>query len=116
MADSILGFKPAQEISPNNPLNESCLQSIKEDNSLVSVSSIRSSTKNKSNEVETGIPPSKNYKIAAESSISSLQLTRYSLNQSNTYKHKRDQTATMPYNNTAIPPPEEITGAASLPC
>ena len=30
-----------------------------------------------------------------------------------TYK---DQSATMPYNNTAIPPPEEITGAASLPC
>lgn len=28
----------------------------------------------------------------------------------------REQTATMPYNNTAIPPPEEITGAASLPC
>lgn len=33
-----------------------------------------------------------------------------------TYKHHRDQIATMPYNNTAIPPPEEITGAASLPC
>ena len=33
-----------------------------------------------------------------------------------TYKHNRNPIATMPYNNTAIPPPEEITGAASLPC
>ena len=33
-----------------------------------------------------------------------------------TYKHKTYQTAAMPYNNTAIPPPEEITGVASLPC
>ena len=33
-----------------------------------------------------------------------------------TYKHESYQTAAMPYNNTAIPPPEEITGVASLPC
>lgn len=33
-----------------------------------------------------------------------------------TVNHSRDQAHTMPYNNTAIPPPEEITGAASLPC
>ena len=33
-----------------------------------------------------------------------------------TYKHESNQTAAMPYNNTAIPPPEEITGVASLPC
>ena len=33
-----------------------------------------------------------------------------------TYKHESCQTAAMPYNNTAIPPPEEITGVASLPC
>ena len=33
-----------------------------------------------------------------------------------TYKHDSCQNAAMPYNNTAIPPPEEITGAASLPC
>ena len=33
-----------------------------------------------------------------------------------TYKHEIYQTTAMPYNNTAIPPPEEITGAASLPC
>ena len=33
-----------------------------------------------------------------------------------TYKHEIHQTAAMPYNNTAIPPPEEITGVASLPC
>ena len=32
------------------------------------------------------------------------------------YKHESYQTAVMPYNNTAIPPPEEITGVASLPC
>ena len=33
-----------------------------------------------------------------------------------TYKQESYQTAAMPYNNTAIPPPEEITGVASLPC
>ena len=33
-----------------------------------------------------------------------------------TYKDESYQTAAMPYNNTAIPPPEEITGVASLPC
>ena len=33
-----------------------------------------------------------------------------------TYKHESYQTAAMPYNNTAIPPPEEISGVASLPC
>lgn len=33
-----------------------------------------------------------------------------------THKHESHQTTAMPYNNTAIPPPEEITGAASLPC
>ena len=52
--------------------------------------------------------------------ISSSQTHNYPLNQSilpeTTCRHDRNQTVTMPYNNTAIPPPDEITGAASLPC
>lgn len=52
--------------------------------------------------------------------ISLPQSPHHRINQSTlpqaTYKQNRNQTYTMPYNNTAIPPPEEITGAASLPC
>lgn len=30
--------------------------------------------------------------------------------------HRRHSASNMPYNNTAIPPPEEVTGSAALPC
>ena len=143
MANKILGIKPARapvllETPPSSPLHERYQPPIKEDESPVSISRTRSSIKKRPYEVETGIPPSKNWKIPSlkttrlfskkspthlytpQSSTSSSETPKYPLSQSNlpktTYKHDRDQTATMPYNNTAIPPPEEITGAASLPC
>ena len=57
---------------------------------------------------------------SSDTTVSSLQSPNHSLKRSRlpkaTYRLGGDQTSAMPYNNTAIPPPEEITGAASLPC
>ena len=57
---------------------------------------------------------------SSDTTISSVQSPNHSLKRSRlpkaTYRLGGDRTSAMPYNNTAIPPPEEITGAASLPC
>lgn len=63
-------------------------------------------------------PPPHRYSL--DTPFPSPQTPNHPSNQSTlskpTVNHSRDQAYTMPYNNTAIPPPEEITGAASLPC
>ena len=155
MANGILDFKPTratslQAIPPNSPLLARYLPRIAEEDPLVPIRITRSAVTKKSYEVDTGTPPSKNFKIPSFETSQLLFSQRwillppeeladphthsYSLDihkissqtpdhpfekstlQKATYKHNKDQTATMPYNNTAIPPPEEITGVASLPC
>ena len=154
MANRRLDFKPTratspQAIPPDSPLHRRYLPRIAEEDPLVPAIITRSSAKKKSYEVDTGIPPSKNFKIPSLDSSQSFYQRRillpseefaklytnpYALNTQEplsrspyhilehstppkaTYKHNQHQTTTMPYNNTAIPPPEEITGVASLPC
>lgn len=153
MANTIQGFKPTratspQALPPDSPLHTAYLPRIADQDLLVPTRITQPFVKKKSYKVDTGTPPSKNFKapsletpqllsqrwilLPPEESANphthpySLDVRTSSLQTHHpfekvtlpmtTYKHERDQTATMPYNNTAIPPPEEITGAASLPC
>lgn len=144
MANTTIAFKDTRVTSPqpitppDNPLHKRFLPEIAEEDPLVPIRVSPPSAEHRA-----GLPPSKNFKI---SSPKKSQLRRwillpprpgglanahthpYSLDTRTpssptpyqppkfTSKRKRDQVATMPYNNTAIPPPEEITGVASLPC
>ena len=156
MANWRLDLKPTratspQAIPPDSPLRRRYPPRIAEEDPLVSVRITRSSVQKKSYEVDTGLPPSKKFKIpsldlsqsfyqrwillppeesakfytnpyALDTQAPSSRSPYHTLRvedctpPNSTYKHKQYQTTTMPYNNTAIPPPEEITGVASLPC
>lgn len=188
MANRIPSFKPARDTSPqtlplrapDSPPRERHPLSIEEDEPLVPRETTRISVKKRSYEVDTGTPPSKEFKpplvprrttrisvkkrsyeidtgtppskkiklplletsrlfsqrsilltpqqlatppahrYPLDSPFPSPQTPNHPSNQSTlpkaTVNHSKDQAHTMPYNNTAIPPPEEITGAASLPC
>lgn len=154
MANRILGFKSTratspQAVPPDSPLHARYLPRIFEEESLVPIRISRQSIKKKSYEVDTGTPPSKNFKapsfetsqifshrwiLLPPEKLANAHTHPYFLDTQTpssqtpyhpfqtltlsdaTYKHNGAQIATMPYNNTAIPPPEEITGVASLPC
>ncbi len=154
MANRRPDFKPTratspQAIPPDSPLRRRYPPRIAEEDPLVPVGITRSSVRKKAYEVDTGLPPSKKFRIPspdssqlfyhswillppeesatfytnpyaldtqAPSSRSPYHTPEDSTPPKSTYKHKQDQITTMPYNNTAIPPPEEITGVASLPC
>ena len=151
-----MGFKPTrgaispQALSPNSPLHTRYLPQIAEKDPLVPINFTWPSVKEPSFKVDTGIPPSKDFKAPSlrisqsffsqrwillppedlakshtppsslDSQSSSSRIATHLSGKSTlrkpTSKHKKDLIATMPYNNTAIPPPEEISGAASLPC
>lgn len=153
MADRI-GFKPTratspQALSPDSPLHTRYLPQIAEKDPHVPINFTWPSVKEPSWKVDTGTPPSKDFKVRSlktsqsfsqrwillppedlanshthpcsldlqtSSSRIASHLSGKSTLRKPTSKHIRDLIATMPYNNTAIPPPEEITGAASLPC
>ena len=140
-------FKPTRATSPqakppDSLLYEPHLIQIANNEPFVPVRSTRSSVQKKWYEIDTGTPPSRNFKpplletsrislqrwillppaelanphpqqFSLGTPISSPHTTNHSSNQS---EHNSEQTYAMPYNNTAIPPPEEITGTASLPC
>ena len=131
-----MDFKPTftspPAIPPDSPLHTRYLPQIAEEDPLVPIKFTW--FKEPSWKVNTGTPPSKDFK-APSLETSQLFSQRWillppeesadqipshpsgkSTSPKSTSKHKKDQIATMPYNNTAIPPPEEITGAASLPC
>ena len=153
MANSISSFEPTratstQVIALGSPLHKRYSIRIASDKPLVPIESDRPPVKRKWYEIDTGIPPSKDFKPPLDTSrliylrpillppaelaichsyqysldapTSSPRIASYSSNQPiltrAAYKRNRDQTYAMPYNNTAIPPPEEITGTASLPC
>ena len=153
MANNISSFEPTRATSPQvialwSPLHEQYSIRIATDKPLVPKESKRPPVKRKSYEIDTGIPPSKDFKPPLHTSrlislrsillppaelanrhpfkcfldtpTSSPQIASCSSNQPiptrAAYNRNRDQTYAMPYNNTAIPPPEEITGTASLPC
>ena len=154
MANEIPDFKPTRATSPHaippiSPLQARYLPRIAKEDPLVPIRITRSAVKKKSYEVDTGTPPSKNFKIPSfktsqsfsqrrillppeelanphtppyplDTHRTSSQTSDHSFQRSTlpkaTYKNNKDRPATMPYNNTAIPPPEEITGVASLPC
>ena len=153
MANSISSFEPTRATSPQvialgSPLHERYSIRIATDKPLVPIQFDRPPVKKKWYEIDTGIPPSKDFKPPLDTSrliylhsillppaglairhshqysldtpTSSPRIASYSLNQPiltrAAYKRNRGQTYAMPYNNTAIPPPEEITGTASLPC
>ena len=135
MADRILGFNPTEGISPDSPLHSRYLPRIAEDDPLVPTAIVWPPVKEKACEVDTGTPPTKYFKppwsqpsqlfsqrwiLLPPEEIANPDTRPHSYKNLSlpkaTFKHNRNQTGTMPYNNTAIPPPEEITGAASLPC
>ena len=153
MANNISSFEPTRATSPQaialwSPLHERYSIRTATDKPLVPTDSDRTPVKKKSYEIDTGIPPSKDFKPPLDTSrlislraillppaelanhhphqyfldtpTTSPQIASYSSNQPIrtrvAYNRNRDQTYAMPYNNTAIPPPEEITGTASLPC
>lgn len=146
MANTTIAFKDTRVTSPqsitppDNPLHKRFLPEIAEEDPLVPIRVSPPSAKHRA-----GLPPTKNFKISSPKKsqllprrwillpprpggLANAHTHPYSLDTRTassptpyqppkfTYKRKTDQVATMPYNNTAIPPPEEITGVASLPC
>lgn len=153
MANNISSFEPTRAFSPqaivlSSPLHQQYPIRIATVKSLVPIEADRLSVKKKWYEVDTGIPPSRDFKPPLDTSrlisrrstllppvkladrhphqfsldtpTTSPQIASYSSNQPIStrvaYQQNRFQTYAMPYNNTAILPPEEITGTASLPC
>ena len=152
MANNISSFEPTSAFSPQaiplgSPLHQPYPIRIATFKPLVPIQVHRPSVKKKWYEIDTGIPPSKDFKPPLDTSrsislpsihllpaeladrnpnqftldtlASSPQIASYSSNHPIqtwvAYQQTRVQTHAMPYNNTAIPPPEEITGTASLP-
>ena len=152
MANNISSFKPTSASSPQaialgSPLHQRYPFRSARVKPLVPIKVHRPSVKKKWYEIDTGIPPSKDFKPPLDTSrlislrsihllpaeladripnhfsldtlASSPQIASYSSNHPIqtwvAYQQARVQTYAMPYNNTAIPPPEEITGTASLP-
>ena len=140
MANNILSFEPTsatgpQAIALGSPFDERHSSRVATEKPLVPIESGWPPVKKKSYEIDTGIPPSRERSILLrpaelasrrlhqcilDTPIPSPKTASHSSNQPILiragYKPNRDQTYAMPYNNTAIPPPEEITGTASLPC
>ena len=153
MANNISSFKPTRAFGPQatalgGPLHQRYPIRIATVKPLVPIEADRPSVKKKWYEVDTGIPPSRDFKPPLDTSrLISRRLTllppakfadrhphQFSLDTSTSsppiasdcsnqpiltrvaYQQNRVQTHAMPYNNTAILPPEEITGTASLPC
>ena len=153
MANNISSFEPTGAFSPQaialgSPLHQRYPVRIATVKPLVPIEADRPSVKKKWYEVDTGIPPSRDFKppldtsrlisrrstllpsvefadrhprqFSPDTSTSSPPIARVCSNQPIlnrvAYQQNRVQTYAMPYNNTAILPPEDITGTASLPC
>ena len=146
MANMRLKSVLAPNQPPDSPPHEQPISRVAEDDSLVPIKITEPSPKKRTTDFGTGTPPSRNFQIRSFQTSrsfsqrwillppanpctlphslhppsSSSQTINKSSNQlilsEIAYKHNGDRSARMPYNNTAIPPPEEITGAACLPC